>query len=193
MIGERLVCVWQAIFAQTIEKGRDIGFADELKVITKQVLSALGDKKFSEEEFSSLVKHDYASVQDLKAFIMKQLQNDDVPDYLQIAEIEEECWKLSNAIYKSNLPERSLKKLWQITNRLTLASSYPPVIYKEEINLVSEKIVDYLRCEGNGTFPSDEATFPEMLAHVENNLFKGCSVEIISDCINDLHCWLVWK
>ena len=193
MLGDRLVCVWQAIFAQTLAKGEDVDFAKELKLITNSLLTVLNGKEFSEEEFSSIVKHGYASFQDFKTYIMKQLQDDDIPDYLQIADIEEECWKLSKAVYKSDLPEKSLKKLWQIVNRLTLASSYPPIICKEEIELVSEKVVHYVNFQGDTKFLHDDATFPEMLAHLEKQLFKGCSKEMISECIDDLHCWLVWE
>lgn len=193
MLGDRLVCVWQAVFAQTIAKGWDINFADELKVITKQILTTLSGKEFTEEDFSTIVKHGYTSFQDYKAYIMKKLQDDDIPDYLQIAEIEEECWKISKAFYKSNLPEKALKKLWQIVNRLTLASSYPPIICKEETELVSEKVVDYVKFKGDARFLHDDATFTEMLTHLENKLFKGCSKEVVSECIDDLHCWLVWE
>ena len=193
MLGDRLVCVWQAVYAKSIGKGGDINFADELRAITKQILDALSGKKFAEQEFSSIVKHGYASFQDFKAFIMEKLEDDDIPDYLQIAEIEEECWKMSKDFYKSNLPEKSLKKLWQIVNRLTLAGSYPPIICKEEIELVSEKVVEYVNFKGDTTFLHDDATFVEVLEHLESQLFKGCSTEIVADCIDDLHCWLVWE
>ena len=193
MLGDRLVCVWQAVFSQTIAKGGDINFADELKVITKQILTALSGKEFTEGDFSSIVTHGYVSFQDFKGYIMNQLQDDDIPDYVQIAEIEEECWKISKDFYKSDLPEKVLKKLWQIVNRLTLASSYPPIICKEEIELVSEKVVDYVNFQGDISSLHDDATFPEILAHLETQLFKGCSKEVVTECVDDLHCWLVWE
>ena len=193
MLGEGLICVWQAAFARTIEKERDIDFADDLKCITKQVFSALSDKTFSEKEFACIIKHGYASFQDFKAYIMKNLQDDDVPDYLQIAAIEEECWKLSKGAYKSNIPEKSLKKLWQIANRLTLANSYPPVICKKELELLSKKAVDYLSHEGSAAFLCDHATFPQLLVHLEETLFSGSSEEKIVTFVDDLHCWLVWE
>ena len=183
MIGEGLICVWQAAFARTIEKERDIDFADDLKCITKQVFNALSDKTFSEEEFACIIKQRYASFQDFKAFIMKNLQ---------IAAIDEECWKLSKGAYKSYIPEKSLKKLWQIANRLTLANSYPPVICKEELELLSKKAVDYLSYEGSATFLCDHATFPQLLVHLEE-LFSGSSEGKILKFVDDLHCWLVWE
>ena len=110
---------------------------------------------------------------------------------MQTLEIEDECWKLSKATYDSDIPEKSLKKLWQIANRLTLAGSYPPVISKEEVELVSERIVDNMHFDGNTTFPLEGATFLQMLEHLENSLFTDCSEEMISNIIDDLHCWLV--
>ena len=194
MLGDRLICVWQAVFAQVNTKGGDIDFAQELKTLTKNCLEAQSETAFSEEEFQTIIKYGYVSFQDFKTYIMEKLRDDDIPDYIQFSQIEEECWKTSMQAYKSNLPEEALKKLWQITNRLTLANSYPPTICKEEIELVCEKVVEYIDKQGQQTnvFHGD-ATFPELLSYLEKDMFKGCSKEKITECIDDLHCWLVWE
>ena len=172
MLGEGLICVWQAAFARTIEKERDIDFADDLKCITKQVFSALSDKTFSEEEFACIIKHGYASFQDFKAYIMKKLQDDDVPDYLQIAAIEEECWKLSKGAYKSNIPEKSLKKLWQIANRLTLANSYRQSFARKNLNCCRRKLLITCRMR-------EAQLFSVIMRHFHSCLFTWGKLSLV--------------
>ena len=194
MVGDRLMCVWQAIFAQTIAKGEDIDFADELKTLTKNCLKTQTGKIFREDEFSAIVNHGYVSFQDFKTYIMNQLQDDDIPDYLQISQIEEECWKSCKEIYQSNLHEKALRKLWQITNCLTLANSYPPIICKEEIELVCEKVATYIdKPRKEEKTSQKDSTFPELLEYLEEGMFEDFSEEKINECIDDLHCWLVWE
>ena len=67
MVGDRLIWVWQAIFAQTIATGEDIDFADELKTLRKNCMKTQTRKIFREDEFLAIVKHGYVSFQDFKS------------------------------------------------------------------------------------------------------------------------------
>ena len=194
MVGDKLVCVWQALFARVIAKGEEISFAKDLRELTEELLNTLSEVPFSKDAFDAIVKHGYVSFQDYKKYIMDQLSEDEVPDYIQVDQIEEACWKFSKDGYKSNLSEKVIKKLWQISNRLTLANSYPPMICKEEINLVCEKVTEYISDQAKDLKVSyADVTFPEFLKLLEEEMFKGCPGKRIEECVNDLHCWLVWE
>ena len=194
MVGDRLICIWQALFAQTIVKGEDIGFADELRTLAKNCLKTQTGKIFLEDEFSAIVKHGYVSFHDFKAYIISKHQDDDIPDYLWVAQIEEKCWKICKDVYKSNLHESALRKMWQIINCLALANSYPPIVNKEEIGLLYERIATYINVpRKEDKVPKSTATFPELLEYLEENVFKYCSESKVNGCIDKLHCWLVLK
>ena len=194
MVWDRLVCIWQAIFAQTIAKGEDIDFANELRTLTKNCLKTQTGKIFQEDEFSAIVKHGYVSFHDFKTYIISQHQDDDIPDYLWVDQIEEKCWKICKDVYKSNLHESALRKMWQIINYLTLANSYPPIVNKEEIRLLCEKIATYINVpRKEDKVPKSNATFPELLEYLEEAMFKYCSESKVNGCIDKLHCWLVLK
>ena len=194
MVGDRLICIWQAIFAQTLAKGEDIDFADELRTLTKNCLKTQTGKIFREDEFLANVKHGYVSFHDFKTYIISKLQDDDIPDYLWVAQIEENCWNICKDVYKSNLHESALRKMWQIINCLTLADSYPPIVNKEEIRLLCEKIATYINVpRTEDKVPKICATFPELLEYLEEAMFKYCSESEVNGCIDKLHCWLVLR
>lgn len=194
MVGDRLICVWQTLFARTLSKGQDISFAEELKKLTEELLKILTDEPFSEDAYDSIVRHGYVSFQDYKAYILEQIRDDELPSYVSLDQIEEECWKLSKDAYKSRLSEKTIKKIWQISNRLTLGNTYPPIICKEEIDLICDKVVAYIDLQGKEKKLSyGDATFPDMLKFLEEELFQGCSEQRVEECVNDFHCWLVWE
>ena len=182
MVGDRLICIWQAIFAQTIAKGEDIDFVNELRTLTKTQTG----KTFREDEFSAIVKTGYVSFHDFKTYIISKHQD--------VAQIEEKCWQICKDVYKSNLHESALRKMWQIINYITLANSYPPIVNKGEIGLLCEKIATYINVPMmEDKVPKSNATFPELLEYLEETMFKYCSESKVNGCIDKLHCRLVLK
>lgn len=191
MPGESLTCVYQAVHSQD-RPGRNELPKDKLKIFLASA-SGIESVSYSERVFDETFPG-VITYGDFKRYVRNSLREKGVSDSKVCNDLEELSWDTLKSSLKSGLEESVLYKLWRISNRLVKEDTYPPVIFKDEVCWLTDKLLSALGHNmktSDDAFKNDKYTFQEMLVVLDEFAFADAGKQQTKSCIDDLYTWLV--
>ena len=189
MSGQRLMCVWQAVYAKdTSTKGV------AQKQLVRQITSSFTTVNFSPQDFDTFFTGPNVDFDRYVEYVRTHLAKS-AGMYMAVEDaIESQCWDLSKSLYrldKYEVRESDARKIWEVFSRLCEPGTVPPNMAQEEANWIGEKMSAQLGQHWNSSNVPHNMCYGELMGVLSEKCFKKASSAAAAKAIEDLHAWLV--
>ncbi len=197
MVGERLMCVWEAVWAADNDNSR-MPSTGLVETITSSLFASAA-ATFNRDIFRHTFKESTIEFAAFNIYVCEMLKEKGIPMSIIYDGIEEKCWNICQVTYQipaMSCSKVSIKMLWQIFLRITQDASYPPAISPVNTTWIMDKMLSGVqdRTVKSKNFALDQNTpvtfnmFLHMVQKVVDSLSDSSDMDT---CIEDIHAWLV--